>query len=877
MAIEPRPPGPNKTTESQIGDKAAVSSPGVPGVDPLTKSPVSGSLSPINRILSNTFVELHTQAGARVDLTPWCQSCNWTLSVSEPWTQIDVTMILPWAQREIAPKAGDWVVIHDLSAKTLAWGMVDYAPSPGIEGAPQGVRSSRQITFRAISWLQLIARAQVFASPYAIAAINRSIGSYFTADDWNSRVMTLADTVVNGELGLGLRSAVSVMLNLRLPPTLGGGLLGEAIRVVYDNATAADAQVPWLQCDPVRGPRLMGVDSFYPASTNLLDILTGMFRPDGQMIEFWETLAPLKRESQATRDALGAVPVLVYRIRPWRKEPLGDFLARDKAARAPQTQVSLSPLQRLIAGVEQGAAQAAGAPPQGNVPDPDATLVATYSAPTWVPSKGNYFEVDRDGIDFPTPSRADSERVNTVTLGLPTQADSPVRFWSQAGLPFMDASSVERYGARLFQPNWPYFPPSATKSLANSPLNNAASSALANAIAQGVGQSQSDVDAVSLVGYIYTVAGLAAMMFLNRERFYRGTFTTGTLQDGAVHIGVPVTIKLPPGFTFVAYTESIGHHVTFNGPNGACNGYMSITYSRGLYNGVDEREAAERTAPTVPSRIPTAKKTQTTTTGSVCRKGRRAPAWPTSMDSVVSNAYTTSLQAWAITRGFKSSWFSTTGSSQWKHVIVSAACARVIEFYWQQQTANAQIRVLSNIRAADLVGDPNGNHSLGASIDFSVLNPTTPMGALQTWGALFALGGNGRLPAGGRGLYLNVSPGGITGTLPTEAGKSSSTRKPAPGGSSAGVHYDYRNAFGFRPGAPANKWLALDTTGDGTDDYMIGGVNSAQTLPYLALHLPTVEAYYQNQGALDPALPGVSDSVPNALQMLGLDEWCGVP
>ena len=84
MAIEPRPPGPNKTTESQIGDKAAVSSPGVPGVDPLTKSPVSGSLSPINRILSNTFVELHTQAGARVDLTPWCQSCNWTLSVSEP-------------------------------------------------------------------------------------------------------------------------------------------------------------------------------------------------------------------------------------------------------------------------------------------------------------------------------------------------------------------------------------------------------------------------------------------------------------------------------------------------------------------------------------------------------------------------------------------------------------------------------------------------------------------------------------------------------------------------------------------------------------------------------------------------------------------------
>ncbi|WP_215414744.1 hypothetical protein, partial [Escherichia coli] len=54
-------------------------------------------------------------------------------------------------------------------------------------------------------------------------------------------------------------------------------------------------------------------------------------------------------------------------------------------------------------------------------------------------------------------------------VGLPTQADTPVRFWSQMGLPFLYKVSVDRFGVRLFQPNWPFFPPDAGDTSASGP------------------------------------------------------------------------------------------------------------------------------------------------------------------------------------------------------------------------------------------------------------------------------------------------------------------------------------------------------------------------------------------------------------------------
>lgn len=799
----------------------------------------------VNPLLGNLFVEVHTYDNGRRDLTPWCQTATVSLSLSEPWTTIEFTLNLPWASRNQAPRAGDWIVVRDLSGGAKAWGMVDSAPSPGVEGGPSGIRASRPIQVRAVSWLALLRRALVFASPYALAGRSQSVGSFFDGEDWNSRIMTLAQTVINGDLGVTLAQTLKAVARLRLPPTLGGDTLANTVQVVRDTETARAAGLDRLLSAPVKGPRVLDTSSLYPSSSNLLDFILGIFVPDRQLIEFWETLAPLSLSESGDAQGLGAVPTLVYRLRPWQTEPLSIWLARDSNT--------------------VGSGDSAGPVIASAVAAPDQALTAAFGQVTWNPGLGSVLVVNDDGIDFPTPSRNDSERVNMVTVGLPTQSDSPVRFWNEAGLPFMDATSVERFGARLFQPNWPYFPASPTDPAANSPLGTPDPN--------GPQGNRESVDGETLVGYLRTIAGLAAMMFIGRERFFRGSFTTGTLRQD-VAIGTPTTLIWPTGTTFTAYTESVTMNVAFNGPAGACNGYLSVGYSRGLYNGPGERESTERQAISVPTPRPSTKASpQASSAPVVCRRGKRADAWPSSLVPIVPNDYTRSLKAWALSRGFSQSAFGAESSDQWKRVMVSAACARVIEYYWRQQTSGATVRVLSNVRAADAINDPNANHSSGASIDFAVMAPN-PLGALQTWGALFRLSGAGRIPLGGRGLYLNVSSGGITGTTPTEAGSSSSRITPGPGGSSAGVHYDYRNTFGFRPGAPANKWLGLDTTGNGTDDYMIGGVRSEETLPYLSLHLPTVAAYYRNQGVNDPALIEVTDTVPNALQMLGLEAWC---
>lgn len=822
------------------------------GTSPVVQGP------PVERALSRAFLEVHRHDGRRYELTPWCKSASWTPSVNEPWTTIEFTLVLPWANRNLAPVIGDWVVLRSLSGTPYAWGVIAQEPAPGIEGGVGAVGSiaSAGITFRAVSWLRYLREAQIFASPYAIAGRPTSIGTYFSGEDWVARVESLMDELVRGTLGTALVQATTSMMRIQLPPTLGGGMLGDAVQVVYDNESALQAQLQRYRCDPVRGPRIMSAASCFPETTNVLDYLLGIFVPDRRLVEFFETLAPLRQESQATRDALGAVPTLVYRIAPFRTQSLGSFMSANANVPAPT--------------------QSGGDEPGSLETKADAALRAEYTAPTWVPSLGNALDYDRDFVNFPTPTRSDAERVNAVTLGLPTQSDSPIRFWQGAGLPFANWDSVARFGFRLYQPNWPYFPPVPTTPTANTTLGSLAQQGARQAVAGSA--SSGAGDGTTLVGYIRTIAGLAAMMFLGVERYWRGRIIAGQ-GDQTLRVGLPTTLGWPNGVRFTAYADSITHNVDFGGPQGQCRGTSAVQYSRGAWSSSDERDAPERVPVAVDTTPPpTARQVRTTPAvqSDQCREGTRAATWPTSIADVVLTRIPASLQPWALAAGYPASAFASTADPDLtRRVFVSAACMRVMEYFWRQIDPGALVKVISSVRAPDPVNDPNANHSSGASADYTVILHGSPLGALQTWAALYRLSAQRRIPLGGQGLYLNISAGGMTGALPTQAGASSSRRKPAPAGSSAGVHYDYRSTFGFRPKANANKWVGLDTTGDGTDDYTLGGVRSDETLPLLAERLPSVFAYWRTQGKDDTFLPAVSNTVPNALQMLGLATWCG--
>ncbi len=548
------------------------------GTSPVVQGP------PVERALSRAFLEVHRHDGRRYELTPWCKSASWTPSVNEPWTTIEFTLVLPWANRNLAPVIGDWVVLRSLSGTPYAWGVITQEPAPGIEGGvgSAGSIASAGITFRAVSWLRYLREAQIFASPYAIAGRPTSIGTYFSGEDWVARVESLMNELVRGTLGTALVQAATSMMRIQLPPTLGGGMLGDAVQVVFDNESALVAQLQRYRCDPVRGPRIMSAASCFPETTNVLDYLLGIFVPDRRLVEFFETLAPLRQESQATRDALGAVPTLVYRIAPFRTQSLGSFMSANANVPAPT--------------------QSGGDDPGQSLEDPDAALVAEYTAPTWVPSLGNVLDYDRDFVNFPTPTRSDAERVNAVTLGLPTQSDSPIRFWKEAGLPFANWDSVARFGFRLYQPNWPYFPPVPTTPTANTTLGSAAQQGARQAVAGAAGSGSGD--GTTLVGYIRTIAGLAAMMFLGVERYWRGRIIVGQ-GDQTIRVGLPTTLGWPGGVRFTAYADSIQHNVDFGGPQGQCRGTSAVQYSRGAWSSPEERDAPERVPVAIDTTPPT--------------------------------------------------------------------------------------------------------------------------------------------------------------------------------------------------------------------------------------------------------------------------------
>jgi hypothetical protein len=158
-------------------------------------------------------------------------------------------------------------------------------------------------------------------------------------------------------------------------------------------------------------------------------------------------------------------------------------------------------------------------------------------------------------------------------------------------------------------------------------------------------------------------------------------------------------------------------------------------------------------------------------------------------------------------------------------VYMLAACGYIIERYWRSRPGyeGARFRIRSIYRK------DQGFHGIWAAMDFYIELPpdapvTTP-GALQVWAALSKLAAAGRIPQGGRGVYLNVNPTtGILGTAPDDAGSSSGTGCGLPPGGSSYTHYDIRGAYNItRKGLKTpTTWVGTDWNGDGSDEISIG-------------------------------------------------------
>lgn len=235
-----------------------------------------------------------------------------------------------------------------------------------------------------------------------------------------------------------------------------------------------------------------------------------------------------------------------------------------------------------------------------------------------------------------------------------------------------------------------------------------------------------------------------------------------------------------------------------------------------------------------------------------------------------------------------------TENEKWTIIIMGAA--EVIEKYWRQEVPKARVIITSHFRSFN-----TKNHN-GGAIDFKIREGSKDLSALQAWSGIMKLHAAGALPNGGRGIYLNVSPNGVKGLKPEEAGKGAASFAAPPGGSAA-PHYDFRGHYGYQLSRKGYKWISLDLTGEGRDDIPGAYISSERkkALKYLKGSAVTIKSEGKYTDGIHPSLkgktvtaegtsgrdlnflynffndgwatyeysPGVSAAVPNLLEVLG--------
>tara|TARA_R100000152_G_C6781429_1_gene215901 strand:+ start:772 stop:3183 length:2412 start_codon:yes stop_codon:yes gene_type:complete len=282
--------------------------------------------------------------------------------------------------------------------------------------------------------------------------------------------------------------------------------------------------------------------------------------------------------------------------------------------------------------------------------------------------------------------------------------------------------------------------------------------------------------------------------------------------------------------------------------------------------------------------------------------GKRAQSFPASLSQVDINRVMPGLyEKWgpsnphgivkAFQRGIKP------GMDPWySWCILCMAAAEVIERYWRTWDSSAKLIITDHWRGKR--GGDNGNHK-GPAMDFEIRYKNKAIPSVYQWCSVRYLMGEGRIPRGGLGLYMNFNglvkernllhPPGLSGPALNEQGKNTARSCKAPGGST-NVHYDYRGFADFKKGkgrgvgTPGGLiggfWWRGSSTGSSRDD-----IRSTQaTKNYLKSTakgqqiLDLLNSWKTGNYGNNP--PGfnfvrMSEFVPSWSQVLGLEPWVG--
>jgi len=372
-------------------------------------------------------IEINIYTDSKIyDITNYTTQYNVQLSVMSPYESAQVEVRVPYnLEHEILPFKGaaydlnSWLVIKEESV-AIFWGRVtDTSYGLVVEGeeAPALVAGD-VIRLTCQSWVSVLQQGQISLSGKLVGAPNH----IFNLKSWAAKLKgILSAPFQNRNVGGVLRKLFNYFApNYRLPKTLAGGTDLSAIPVVYDKRSSNEyASERTAYHRSVFGLAINVAQNPLPRGT-AWNMITSCFDIDPNLVELFSSLEPAIAKKGTLTNALGATPVLIYRMKPF------DFgLKHPPEAASEEVHHALETNLYIRAG-----------------------------------------EILNVGL-----SVSDSDRVNAVYVDTPLNESRGVEAFGLVGRPRLDLDDIDKAGLRMYRGQWPFFP--TGKLSKNTSLNNA--------------------------------------------------------------------------------------------------------------------------------------------------------------------------------------------------------------------------------------------------------------------------------------------------------------------------------------------------------------------------------------------------------------------
>jgi hypothetical protein len=840
---------------------------------------------------------------AVVDLEDSMQSVSVAKDISGK-EDIQLAMVGSFEEPHTTFTPGDFVVLRDQLDRAWSWGRVSVVRSQ-LKRDIAGPLTHSTYAVMVQGWYDFLSRSKLHVLTTSGRA---SVGTMFNRLDWANIAKDLYQ-MYGQPAGAMLQYMLTKLLRIRLPESMGGGWFADEIPVVYDKATADKYAPEFSDIEPIDfGPLMPQLTTGFlnTRSSDVGSIVASMFLFETSVVELVPYLSTESKEITKLGGILGAQPVLVYRIKPFRMDPLYSA-AVSKIHYSPE-EVEKGYLDRQLALYDnqtkndllKARADARNATTQKLFDD------KMFSQITFNPEPNVMPPLPFEYITSVSRQRSDGERMNASTISaIPSQIGTAgVTDVDYLALPVAIDNQIEEHGLRLRIARWNLYPENGVSSVGAGP-NGTPIEIYYRAVAAQVMQFYKSAHlyetgsiTMHFTHTLYAVESAQrkmstydkAALDLEPGRWFRTSFQG--MDD----------ITAAPSDEYYGYITAVSHSIQ-RMATGFLVANTQINFQRGhfaemweLLNGVnvplgeiDRPKTTGGVAGAVtgvcgnpqPAGVldPIGCSVFTTLSPTLRTFNQGAPdkiatvsvtvppqKFPYTYPSLVNKSIyeqaprlgpnsPTSFPPWlrcwmleatsvmgkdqAVIRAKLDQGMGITArpSSPLPAALYAeldaeaslymiAAAAYVIECYWRARPGfqDARVRIHSLYRPGD-----NGFHAIWSAMDFSIEVPYLAAvelpGALQIWASLSKLAAAGRIPAGGRGVYLNVNPAtGIQGTAPSEAGNPSKRVCGFPPGASSWTHYDIGGAFNIkRPGASRpNTWLATDWDGNGIDELTIG-------------------------------------------------------